>query len=168
MQLNQTTSNMQLRSIFQSVIALHQEELPLRLKDRKQHLPINKDCIVTVTGIRRCGKSSLLSLTVNRLLQSGVRPEQILYIGFDDERFVSMQIADFDEILQAYREMYPTQPLKDVYMFFDEIQLIEGWELFVLRVFQELLQTHLHNRQHGKDAVWRNGVGSSWLARRIS
>ena len=136
MQLNQTTSNMQLRSIFQSVIALHQEELPLRLKDRKQHLPINKDCIVTVTGIRRCGKSSLLSLTVNRLLQSGVRPEQILYIGFDDERFVSMQIADFDEILQAYREMYPTQPLKDVYMFFDEIQLIEGWELFVLRVFK--------------------------------
>lgn len=136
MQLNQTTSNMQLRSIFQSVIALHQEELPLRLKDRKQHLPINKDCIVTVTGIRRCGKSSLLSLTVNRLLQSGVRPEQILYIGFDDERFVSMQTADFDEILQAYREMYPTQPLKDVYMFFDEIQLIEGWELFVLRVFK--------------------------------
>ena len=127
---------MQLRSIFQSVIALHQEELPLRLKDRKQHLPINKDCIVTVTGIRRCGKSSLLSLTVNRLLQSGVRPEQILYIGFDDERFVSMQTADFDEILQAYREMYPTQPLKDVYMFFDEIQLIEGWELFVLRVFK--------------------------------
>lgn len=136
MQLNQTTSNMQLRSIFQSVIALHQEELPLRLKERKQHLPINKDCIVTVTGIRRCGKSSLLSLTVNRLLQSGVRPEQILYIGFDDERFVSMQTADFDEILQAYREMYPTQPLKDVYMFFDEIQLIEGWELFVLRVFK--------------------------------
>ena len=136
MQLNQTTSNMQLRSIFQSVIALHQEELPLRLKDRKQHLPINKDCIVTVTGIRRCGKSSLLSLTVNRLLQSGVRPEQILYIGFDDERFVSMQTADFDDILQAYREMYPTQPLKDVYMFFDEIQLIEGWELFVLRVFK--------------------------------
>ena len=136
MQLNQTTSNMQLRSIFHSVIALHQEELPLRLKDRKQHLPINKDCIVTVTGIRRCGKSSLLSLTVNRLLQSGVRPEQILYIGFDDERFVSMQTADFDDILQAYREMYPTQPLKDVYMFFDEIQLIEGWELFVLRVFK--------------------------------
>ena len=47
-----------------------------------------------------------------------------------------MQTADFDEILQAYREMYPTQPLKDVYMFFDEIQLIEGWELFVLRVFK--------------------------------
>ena len=77
---------MELRSIFQSVIALHQEELPLSLKNRKQLLPINKDSIVTVTGIRRCGKSSLLALTINRLLQNGVRPEQILYIGFDDER----------------------------------------------------------------------------------
>ena len=99
-------------------------------------MPINKDSIVTVTGIRRCGKSSLLALTINRLLQNGVRPEQILYIGFDDERFASMQTSDFDEILQAYREMYPTQSLKDVYMFFDEIQLVEGWELFVLRVFK--------------------------------
>lgn len=136
MQLNKTTSNMELRSIFQSVIALHQEELPLSLKERKQQLPVNKDSIVTVTGIRRCGKSSLLGLTINRLLQNGVKPEQILYIGFDDERFASMQTSDFDEILQAYREMYPTQSLKDVYMFFDEIQLIEGWELFVLRVFK--------------------------------
>lgn len=118
---------MELRSIFQSVIALHQEEFPLSLKERKQQLPVNKDSIVTVTGIRRCGKSSLLGLTINRLLQNGVKPEQILYIGFDDERFASMQTSNFDEILQAYREMYPTQSLKDVYMFFDEIQLIEGW-----------------------------------------
>lgn len=127
---------MELRTIFQSVIALHQEELPLNLKNRVQQLPINRESIVTVTGIRRCGKSSLLGLTINRLLQNGVLPEQILYIGFDDERFASMQTSDFDEILQAYREMYPTRSLKDVYMFFDEIQLVEGWELFVLRVFK--------------------------------
>ena len=108
---------MELRSVFQSVIALHQEELPLNLKDRAQALPVDKESIVTVTGIRRCGKSSLLGLTINRLLQSGIQPEQILYVGFDDERFASMQTSDFDEILQAYREMYPTQSLKNVYMF---------------------------------------------------
>lgn len=50
----QTTINMELRSIFQSVIALHQEELPLNLKDRAQTLPVDKESIVTVTGIRRC------------------------------------------------------------------------------------------------------------------
>ena len=70
------------------------------------------------------------------MLNNGIRREQILYIGFDDERFLSMTTENFDEILQAYREMFPGQDLKDVYMFFDEIQLIEGWELFVLRVYK--------------------------------
>ena len=83
-----------------------------------------------------CGKSSLLGLTINRLLKNGVPREQILYVGFDDERFLSMSPDNFDEILQAYREMFPHIAIKDVYMFFDEIQLIEGWELFVLRVYK--------------------------------
>ena len=127
---------MELRSTFQSIISLHQRELPLDLQDRKMQLPLDGGRIVTVTGIRRCGKSSLLGLTINRLLEAGVPKERILYVGFDDERFLSMTPENFDELLQAYREMYPTTSLQDVYMFFDEIQLVSGWELFVLRVYK--------------------------------
>ncbi len=127
---------MELRSTFQSIISLHQEELPLGLQSRSTQLPLDGNRIVTVTGIRRCGKSSLLGLTMNRLMEQGVPREHILYIGFDDERFLSMSPENFDELLQAYREMYPETPLKEVYMFFDEIQLIKGWELFVLRVYK--------------------------------
>lgn len=127
---------MNLRNIFQSIIALHQEEIPLSLHERSLLLPLNKQRIVTVTGVRRCGKSSLLHLTINRLLASGVDKEQILYIGFDDERLANMDVSDFDEILQAYRLMYPDRPLSSVYMFFDEIQIVKGWELFVLRVYK--------------------------------
>lgn len=127
---------MNLRNIFQSIIALHQEEIPLSLHERSLQLPLNKQRIVTVTGVRRCGKSSLLHLTINRLLASGVDKEQILYIGFDDERLSNMDVSDFDEILQAYRLMYPDRPLSSVYMFFDEIQIVKGWELFVLRVYK--------------------------------
>ena len=127
---------MELRSTFQSIIALHQEELPLMLNERETKLPVDGGRIVTVTGIRRCGKSSLLGLVMNRLIENGVSRQQILYIGFDDERFLSISVENLDEILQAYREMFPNQPLKDVYMFFDEIQLVEGWELFVLRVYK--------------------------------
>ncbi len=127
---------MELRSTFQSIISLHQEELPFALQERSTQLPLDGNRIVTVTGIRRCGKSSLLGLTINRLLQQGIPKERILYVGFDDERFLSMSPENFDELLQAYREMYPDTSLKDVYMFFDEIQLIEGWELFVLRVYK--------------------------------
>ena len=127
---------MDLRSTFQSIIALHQEEFPFDLQERSTQLPLDGNRIVTVTGIRRCGKSSLLGLTINRLLKSGVPKEHILYVGFDDERFLTMTPENFDELLQAYREMYPETPLKDVYMFFDELQLIPGWELFVLRVYK--------------------------------
>ena len=127
---------MELRSTFQSIIALHQEELPLMLNERETKLPVDGGRIVTVTGIRRCGKSSLLGLVMNRLIENGVSRQQILCIGFDDERFLSISAENLDEILQAYREMFPNQPLKDVYMFFDEIQLVEGWELFVLRVYK--------------------------------
>ena len=127
---------MELRSTFQSIIALHQEELPLMLNERETKLPVDGGRIVTVTGIRRCGKSSLLGLVMNRLIENGVSRQQILCIGFDDERFLSISVENLDEILQAYREMFPNQPLKDVYMFFDEIQLVEGWELFVLRVYK--------------------------------
>ena len=108
----------------------------MSLHERSLQLPLNKQRIVTVTGVRRCGKSSLLHLTINRLLASGVDKEQILYIGFDDERLSNMDVSDFDEILQAYRLMYPDRPLSSVYMFFDEIQIVKGWELFVLRVYK--------------------------------
>lgn len=127
---------MELKSTFQSLISLHHEEFPYDLYDREQKLPVKSERIVTVTGVRRCGKSSLLRLAINQLLREGILREQIIYIGFDDERFRSLKSDNLDDILQAYREMYPRQSLKDVYMFFDEIQLIDGWELFVLRLYK--------------------------------
>ncbi len=127
---------MEFKRTFQSIIALHQEELPFMLRERECELPIQNGRIVTVTGIRRCGKSSLLGLAVNKLLQAGVPTERILFVGFDDERLIDLKAEDLDGILQSYREMYPTVNLKDVYMFFDEIQLVEGWELFVLRIYK--------------------------------
>ena len=78
---------MELRSTFQSIISLHQEELPFALQERSTQLPLDGNRIVTVTGIRRCGKSSLLGLTIHRLLQQGIPKERILYVGFDDEVF---------------------------------------------------------------------------------
>lgn len=55
--------------------------------DRDTKLPIDSERIITVTSIRWCGKSSLLALVINRLLQIGIPRKRILYIGFDDERF---------------------------------------------------------------------------------
>ena len=89
-------AKMELRKTFQSIIALHQQEFPFDLRERTTKLPIGSNRIVTVTGIRRCGKSSQLGLVINQLLKTGIRREQILYIGFDDERFISMTLENFD------------------------------------------------------------------------
>ena len=124
------------KELFKSLIALSQAELPFERIEREIDLPVQPELIITVPGVRRAGKSSLLMLTVNKLLASGVKREQILWVNFDDERLDRMPTEELDEVLQAYREMYPDIELKDVYMFFDEIQNIDGWDLFVLRVFK--------------------------------
>lgn len=124
------------KELFKSLIALSQAELPFERIEREIELPVQLELIITVPGVRRAGKSSLLMLTVNKLLASGVKREQILWVNFDDERLDRMPTEELDEVLQAYREMYPEIELKDVYMFFDEIQNIDGWDLFVLRVFK--------------------------------
>ena len=124
------------KELFKSLIALSQAELPFERIEREIDLPVQPELIITVPGVRRAGKSSLLMLAVNKLLASGINREQILWVNFDDERLDRMPTEELDEVLQAYREMYPEIELKDVYMFFDEIQNIDGWDLFVLRVFK--------------------------------
>ena len=128
------------KELFKSLIALNQAELPFERIEREIMLPDEPELIITVPGVRRAGKSSLLMLAVNKLLASGVKREQILWVNFDDERLDGMPTEELDEVLQAYREMYPEMSLKDVYMFFDEIQNIVGWDLFVLRVFKSYCQ----------------------------
>lgn len=128
------------KELFKSLIALSQAELPFKRIEREIDLPVQPELIITVPGVRRAGKSSLLMLAVNKLLASGAKREQILWVNFDDERLDRMPTEELDEVLQAYREMYPEIEQKDVYMFFDEIQNIDGWDLFVLRVFKSYCQ----------------------------
>ena len=121
---------------IKACIELKQSEMPFEVIERMESLPLEGRDIITIPGVRRCGKSSRMELAINELLKRGVPRERILWIGFDDERFAQMAASDLDLILDAYREIYPETPLKDVWMFFDELPLVEGWELFVLRVYK--------------------------------
>ncbi len=110
--------------------------MPFEVMERDMKLPLDWGKIITIPGVRRCGKSTMMELAINALLNEGVNKDRILWIGFDDERLRSMTIDEFDEIITAYMEMYPDIDVREVYMFFDEIQLIDSWELFVLRVYK--------------------------------
>ena len=124
------------KDIFKTLIAQKQSEMPFSVIDRDVSLPIDGNEIITVPGVRRCGKSTLMEIAINRLLANGVKKENILWIGFDDERIKYMTAEELDLVLQAYREMYPAMELKDVWMFFDELPLVKDWEYFVLRLFK--------------------------------
>lgn len=79
--------------------------------------------IKVITGIRRCGKSSLLKLMVAHLKESGVTPEQIVEMNFESHDFRKMAS---DDVYEYVKER--TVPGKRMYLFFDELQRIETWE----------------------------------------
>lgn len=124
------------KTYIKTQIAMRQAEFPTDLKKREKSLPINSGKIVTIPGVRRCGKTSRMEAVVNELLASGVERERFLWMSFDDERLVRMTSDELNMIIEAYREMYPEVAMSSVYMFFDEIQLIEGWEYFVMRLYK--------------------------------
>ena len=86
---------------------------------------IGLDLIKVMTGIRRCGKSVMLELIKQELLQSGVSPSQLISINFEDMRYSHLQTAKalHDEILQRASAIDGK-----VYLFFDEIQEVKDWE----------------------------------------
>lgn len=124
------------KQYIKTQIAMRQAEFPTDLKKRDTPIPLNSGKIVTVPGVRRCGKTSRMEFVINELLAAGVDRRRILWVSFDDERLVRMGSEDLNQIIEAYHEMYPEIDISSVYMFFDEIQLIEDWEYFVLRLYK--------------------------------
>lgn len=95
--------------------------------------PVNK--IVTITGPRRAGKTFYFYQVIRGLLLEGTRVTEIVYINFEDERILPMGAGELHLILDAYLELYPGQIRP--YLFFDEIQNIEGWDKFVRRLNEQ-------------------------------
>ncbi len=97
---------------------------------KKRDLYLNKliafqdtEPVKVVTGIRRCGKSSLLKLMIQHLEDTGIANEQIIEINFESYDHKDM---DSDELYRYVKE-HRLQNAR-MYLFFDEIQRVPGWE----------------------------------------
>jgi predicted AAA+ superfamily ATPase len=91
--------------------------------------------IVSMVGVRRSGKSTLMLQFIKDLLDKGLDPKNTLYINFEDARFFGeLSLKLLQEIYETYLEYL--KPNKKPYIFLDEIQHIFGWEKFV-RSLQE-------------------------------
>lgn len=82
--------------------------------------------IVVISGIRRCGKSTLL----NQIRSS--YSEKDYYLNFDDERLINFQVGDFQLLHEIFIELFGQQTT----FWFDEIQNVKGWERFVRRLHE--------------------------------
>ena len=96
----------------------------------ERNIELEKDVNYVLVGLRRSGKTTLLYKRVQDLINEGVEWNQIIYINFDDERLVDFKLEDFDDILLTAEEMSN----KKHYFYLDEIQNIDDWEKFAIRI----------------------------------
>jgi len=109
-------------------------------------------------GVRRGGKSTYMFQVIQRLLDSGVQRQNILYLNFFDDRLHNLRQDNIGLIAEAYYSMYPEKKnTETVYCFFDEIQAAEGWEPFIDRIMRT-----------EKCAVYLTGSSAGMLSKEIA
>jgi len=122
------------KQVIKRIISdFHARPLPA-FKPRHLEVPLNLGKIITIIGPRRAGKTWYFFQLISRLEQAGIKRQQILYLNFEDER-LDFEGTSYDDILDAYLELYVDQELNNVYLFFDEIQEINNWEKFIRRLY---------------------------------
>lgn len=113
------------KSILQAVISDQKALKWDQYAVAREHVSIMEDdSVVVISGIRRCGKSTLLQAIRAK------NKEQDYFLNFDDDRLIQFKVEDFQLLLELFGERYGKQTT----FYFDEVQNISGWERFVRRL----------------------------------
>ncbi len=117
----------------QLIVDFHERPLPTPTH-REMELPALSGKIDAVIGMRRTGKTWFLFQTMQRYLEQGIPKETMLYLNFDDERLLPMTAAELGQITETYYRLFPEHRDQTCYFFFDEVQNISGWEVWLRRL----------------------------------
>ena len=90
---------------------------------------IDKPVVKVITGIRRCGKSVMMEQIQNYLVKKGVNEKCILSLNF--ESFTDERVHSFESVSAAVKSLDENSGGKKLYLFFDEIQELDGWEKLI-------------------------------------
>jgi predicted AAA+ superfamily ATPase len=113
--------------ILKRIILENQEIIRGKNLISRDYVIPETDNITVLTGIRRCGKTHILYEKAKKL-----DPERILFLDFEDERIVALNtLSNYDVIIDSYKMLFPN--LEPV-LFFDEIQNLENWHLYLKRL----------------------------------
>ena len=115
------------KEVLRRVIKLQREELSLFEsgieREDTNKIELNAPFAIVLSGIRRCGKSTILRQLMKKV-------KGFYYFNFEDSRAADFDVKDFEKLDQIFHEEYKDQ----IYYFFDEIQNIVQWEIFVRRL----------------------------------
>ncbi len=106
----------------EEISRIFQEKIIKREIEENANKLLASDLIKVIMGVRRCGKSVL----AHQLLKG----KKYGYVNFDDERLIGTKPQDLNDFLEILKEIEPEAE----YLLFDEIQNVDGWELFVNRL----------------------------------
>jgi len=126
-----------LRDVFKRLIVDFQEKEIGSIVPRDVKIPLDSNKIVSLIGVRRCGKTFILYDTIAQLKKT-IDPKNIVHINFEDDRLYPIQLKNLDDLVEGYYELYPAKRKEKVYFFLDEIQNVDGWERFVRRIYDSL------------------------------
>lgn len=133
---------------MKNVIALliddfHERQLPNPIPRDKNLSEIRGKANIVI-GMRRSGKTWFCFQKIEALLNTGILKEQILYLNFEDDRLMEFDIQHFQIVLDIYYAKFPHHRDAGAYFFFDEIQRIDNWEMFIRRLLDtENVQVYL-------------------------
>ncbi len=93
------------------------------------YLPLKQ--IITITGIRRCGKSTLAKEAINHLIESGTDTNNILFVNLEHPYFLEFRHDPnyLGVIYEAYLKLF--NPDGKIYVIFDEIQYFDQWQVYI-------------------------------------
>ena len=80
---------------------------------------------VVLMGPRRVGKTVMMFHTIEQLIEDGINPQRIFFVGIDNPIYVQLSLQD---ILDLCLQSLQLSDLKGCYIFFDEIQYLKDWE----------------------------------------
>lgn len=115
------------------IVDFIERELPAVIA-RDIDIPLDSGKVISIVGARRTGKTFLLYFLINQI-RGKIPPDRAVYINFEDDRLFPASLQTMDTFIQAYYELYPDNKSRKVYFFFDEIQEVKNWELFIRRIY---------------------------------
>ena len=126
------------------ILDFREADLPTGVPRRIDVTPAPGKATVCI-GPRRAGKSTFLFQQIRKLLDRGVPRENVLYLNLFDDRLRHLQHEGLGRVADAYYAIHPEKKSTEtVHCFFDEIQVVPGWEPFVDRIMRtEKCEVHL-------------------------